>query len=226
MVASDVLNRVRVVLQDSGVRWPDSELLLFLSSAQRAVVEVRPSANTAYRKYTLADGTKQSVGSADFRVLDVVRNQNVTTDAPGRAVRYVDRDALNASDPDWHISTPTTSVRNWTDDPRDAKTFYVYPRAIGSKSCVQVLASVLPGPVAATGSTLDLSDDYMNALEAFVLYKAFSKDSEFANPQKAANHLSIFQTLMGAKPQSEVRASPQYNDKGANPDAASRAGGV
>lgn len=227
MIASDVLNRVRVVLQDSGTRWTDSELLLFLSSAQRAVVEIRPAANTILASYNLAAGTRQQLNAAHYRLLDVVRNIDRADNTKiGKAIRFVDRDALNQSDPDWHSSTPTRVVRNWTVDEREPRVFYVYPRAIDTSSTVQALVSVLPPEVTTTGQTLALEDAYMNALENYVLFKAFSKDTEFANPQKAANHLNIFQALMGVKPTSEARASANFNDKGAAPDAATLGGGV
>jgi len=225
MIASDVLNRVNIILQDtSSVRWPDAEKLLFLASAQRAVVELRPNANVTVQKYDLVDGTRQTLASGDYKLLDVIRNVDYSTSAGGKVVRFVDRDALNQSDPDWHSSTATRAVRNWTTDERDPRTFYVYPRALAGKSSIECLVSRLPGSIAAVGTTLVLNDSYMNALENYVLFKCFSKDSEFANPQKAANHLHMFQTLMGAITTVEKTNSPEYNDKGANPDAAVKGG--
>ena len=101
-VVGDVLNRASRLLQDTAkVRYTNEELLLFFNDAQREVVLHRPDANTVNFNFTCSAGSKQTLGSQDLRLVDVVRNVN------GRVVTQVDRKLLDDTLPNWHNTTAT-----------------------------------------------------------------------------------------------------------------------
>ena len=106
--AQHILSRVRNILQDNtGVRWTDGEMFDYLSDAQREIANLRPDATATHANVQLATGTEQTIPTDGLRLIKVVRNMSGTaTDATGaRAIRYVDIETLNISDPNWHDPT-------------------------------------------------------------------------------------------------------------------------
>lgn len=214
MIASDIIDRARIVLNDAdGVRWLDSEMLKWVSDGQRVIALVRPDASVVNTTLTLSAGTKQSIPSDGLRLLDVVRN----LDAVGaglRVVRHVDRDVLDTQNPTWHSETGVSIVKNYIYDNRDPKTFYVYPPAL-STSKVEIIYSKNPPDVTLIGSTIAIADIYADPLLNYVLHRAYSKDAEFAqNFQLSANYLAIFQQMLGIKTGKDAAYSPDLNSRG------------
>lgn len=228
MLASDIIDRARLVLNDTVAtyRWADSEFLKWINDGQRAIVLVRPDASVSVETLTCAAGTKQSIPATGIRLLDVTRNINADNSA-GRAVRLVDRDILDSQNPDWHSDTQADVVKNFIYDNRVPTVFYVYPPA-KSTSKVEIVISKNPTDVSATGSTLALSDIYAEPLLNYVLFRAYNKDAEFAtNAQLATNYFQVFSAMLGIKTQKDVGYSPDLNSKGGNPNpAALQTGGV
>ena len=94
VVASDILDRASIILQDStNVRFPESELLDFLNDAQREIVLHRPDANMQNADMTLVAGSKQSIPAGGLRLIDVIRN------AGGKAITQVNREVLDETLP-------------------------------------------------------------------------------------------------------------------------------
>lgn len=227
MLASDIIDRARILLQDAdSVRWTDAELIKWINDGQRAIVVVRPDASTANVTLNLTTGTKQAIPADGIRLMDVVRNILANGDG-GRVVRYVDREVLDSHDPSWHLSTASATVKQYVHDNRDPKNFYVYPpAAAGAK--LEIVYSKNPTDATTTGSTLALADIYGEPLLNYVLHRAYSKDAEYqANAVLADKYLSIFQALLGIKSRKDSAYSPDLNDRGATPNvAALQNGGV
>src|SRR6478752_8709243 len=181
MLASDVLTRVRLLLQDpDGVRWLDAEQFQWLTDGQRAIVVVRPDASAKNAEIELVAGSKQTLPDDGLRLLDVVRNVpvtavNSTTQTGGRAVRLVDREVLDSQDPSWHIRKAATVIRNYIYDGRDPTHFYVTPPAVkpdtrtGSAK-LEIVYVKLPVAVTALDDVLSLSDIYLDPLVNYVLF--------------------------------------------------------
>lgn len=230
MLASDIIDRARIVLNDAdGVRWLDAEFFKWINDGQRAITLIRPDASVTNAALTLVGGTKQSLPTnapAGLRLLDVIRNIDGSGNG-GRAIRMVDRDVLDTQNPTWHTDTAATTIKNYTYDNRDPKTFYVYPPA-SSGTKVEVIYSVNPTDVTANNSSLSVADIYADPLLNYVLHRAYSKDAEFAqNFQLSAMYLQIFQQMLGIKTAKDAAYSPDLNSKGALPNpAALQMGGV
>ena len=227
MLASDIISRARTVLSDSdGTRWSDSELLGWINDGQRAIALVRPDSSVADTAVTLIAGTKQSIPSNGLRLLDVMRNLNADGSG-GRTVRSVDRDILDTQDLNWHSSTPAQVIKNFIYDNRNPKVFYVYPPAT-TASVLEIIYSRNPTDCSVTSSALDVADIYADPLLNYVLYRAYSKDAEFAaNGQLSATYLTVFNSMLGLKTKKDASYSPDLNSKGASPSAvAIQMGGV
>lgn len=228
MLASDIIDRARVVLNDAdATRWLNDEFFKWINDGQRVIVMVRPDASVANEPVNLVAGTKQSIPGTGLRLLDVIRNVGASPgNAGGRAVRIVDREVLDTQNPNWHADTGATTIKNFIYDNRDAKNFYVYPpAAVGAR--VEIIYSKVPTNVTAISDNLSVDDIYTDALLNYVLFRAYSKDAEFAqNMQLSSSYLGIFNSMLGIKTQKDVAYSPDLNSKGAMPSPALQAGGV
>jgi len=203
-----------VVLNDAdGVRWLDAEFFKWINDAQRVIALVRPDSVVSNTALTLIAGSKQTLPVDGLRLLDVVRNISAGG-AGGRAVRHVDRDVLDTQNPFWHEETQVGIVKNYIYDNRDPKTFYVYPpAAIGVK--LEVIYSKNPTDVTALASTIAVADIYADPLLNYVLYRAYSKDAEFAqNAGLSASYLGAFNAMLGIKTSKDAAYSPDLHSKG------------
>lgn len=210
VTGQEIINKAQIVLQDqSGIRWPDTgELLGWLNDGQREVMIYKPNANVVNGAVQLSAGTKQSLPANGIQLIDVPRNMGADGNTPGRAIRIVMREVLDAQAPDWHASTPAAVTRHYMYSPLDPKHFYVYPPATGSSS-VEIVYSAVPANLAQLENAISIDDIYANVLVDYVLYRAYSKDSEnIANPARAATHQSAYLGALTGKTQSEVVVNP------------------
>ena len=225
VTAKQILDRARRIVQDeTSVRWPLAELTQWLNDALREVVLLKPSASSKNVVLDLQAGTYQPIPDEYLSLLRVVRN--VEQLAPGgvrvggRAVRLCPRDVLDAQHPDWHMPEVVpfkAEVKHYIYDEADPKTFYVYPgndgtgqvEAIMSKEPDEIVASADPEELDSYSAPIDLPAIYANAVLDYVLYRAYSKDAQYAgNAERAGIHYTQFQNSLGMKAQSEANNSP------------------
>lgn len=175
--------------------WPLDDLRAYLSEGQRAAVLLRPEVNPDTRTVQLVPGTRQSIPSDAYLLLDVVRNMGADGRTPGRVVTPSERSALDKPDPDWQkAENADDDVVNWMYDIRNRKTFYVSPpqpdpanhlEIVVAGSPPQILTeaqSILtPDAREAAGLSRDdalgIDDIYEPALICYVLHRAFAKDT-------------------------------------------------
>lgn len=212
MLASDLIAHVSTVLQDvDNERWTVPTHLAHLNAGLLEVVSQRPEAFVVHSAIPVAAGsTRQSLPAGTLRALDFTHNLGADGLTPGKAIRMVSRDTLDASRPTWHADPAATSVSHCTVDARDPLTFYVYPRQKAA-TYVAGVTSVAPVLVAAT-QLVPVSDLFANALVEFCLYKARSMDAEHAaNPQLAAAHYQLFVSLVAGKGAVDAQFGPNPN---------------
>ncbi len=212
---TDIVKRVEDVLQDSNVRWPRLELQNWLNEAYLQIVLLRPDATAKTGTFTCVSGTRQVLTTGfptAIRLLDVVRNLAATS--AKKVIRLVDRSVLDDQRPSWHAETATVDIQHFTFDPRQPKEFFVYPPATTAAQ-IEVIYTDAPGahtltaaqldPTGGSAETIKLDDIYLSALIDWILYRAFSKDSEFAaNAARANAHYQAFTAGVGAKSQSDT----------------------
>lgn len=221
--AKDVLDRAQKLIQDqTGIRWPLSELAGWLNDGAREVSIHKPSAVAGSVVLPLIAGTRQTIPAGGLQLMRVIRNLKTgSTDSDrqgARAVRVVERDVLDTQAPDWHDdgSVPFSTVaKHFIFDAQDPKAFYVYPGNDGT-GIVEALVSQAPEPISETGAELDdfavglpVPDVYANVLLDYVLYRAYSKDASFAeNLTRADAHYNAFSTSLGIKTNMESTTTP------------------
>jgi hypothetical protein len=229
MKVSDLISRARLLLNDEDLnqyRWQDSELIAWANDAQRAVAILRPDACPDTKVVALAAGTKQTIPDENFRLLDIVRNVEVGG-LPGRSVSIIERETLDRFDPYWHKAKPKAEARHFTYDERTPTVYFVYP-PVAAGTQVEAVFSKYPEKVEELDDDLGLPETYFDATLNYLLFRAYSKDTEFtSNPQIAGAYLAAFNNMMGIKTLKANAFSPVMNRKGDVPNAgAAQMGGV
>lgn len=219
--AKDVLLRARITLNDAAsVRWTLPELLNYLNDGLREIALQKPSATAITAVIDLAQGCRQSIPSSYHALLQVVRN-DVRTGGPaspsgGAAITPIARETIDTMIPGWHSSATlpfTAKVTHVLDEILDQRTFYVIPGNDGTGAVLAVV-SAYPASISTPtnpldideySATVDLKDIYQNALLDYILYRAFSKDTDLATSgQRATAHFGLFQGALGIKKQAEM----------------------
>jgi hypothetical protein len=221
---SILLRASRTLIDNAFTRWTVSELVDYLNDGQREVVKVRPDATSTTTSVALTPGFKQSLPAGGTKLLDVIKNSA----GRNRAVRMVNRDLLDAQVPGWYGEAATLDIQHFMYDPREPKVFYVYPPA-ASGAALDIIYSALPvdvplipedAPFSSVAGEISISDLYANALQDYVLFRAYSKDSEEASVTRAAAHYSAFTSALTAEMQATVGFQP--NPRGAPNKAGAR----
>lgn len=216
ITAQSIIRRAVETLQDTtSVRWPVNELVRYLNDGQREIVLYRPDSMVTNATITCAAGTKQALPANGAKLVEVIRNAAATS--AKKSVRMINREILDAQTPGWHNITGSVDILHFMYDPRDPKTFYVYPPATSSAQ-LDIVYAAYPTDItepadgalytAVTGN-ISLPDIYSNALLEFVLYRAFMKDSEYAgNAQRAQAHYAAFNNALGNEIKATVAVAP------------------
>lgn len=208
ITVSSVLSRCAVLLQDpTNIRWPQSELLDWLNDGQREIALYKPNAFVKNQSTLLTAGTKQSLPADGVSLVDVVRNMGTSGTTPGSAIRAVAREILDSQTPDWHSAAQSTAVKHFVYSVLDPKNYYVFPPSNGTGR-VEIIYVAAPSD-ATLVSTITLDDIFVTALVNYILYRAYSKDAEFAaNAGAASSYLQAFQGLLAGKTGAETGSNP------------------
>lgn len=210
VLASEIITTVRAQLVDTDVvqRWSDEDLLRYITDAQRAIAAIVPAAANRISSVKLVDGTRQSLPSDGQTLLSVVRNMGAAGATPGRAVRMVQRDLMDANNPDWHADTATSVVKSAMFDPQDQLHYFVHPPVTGDVY-VEINYAIIPPAVTATGDSLTVADIYRTPVVDYTLYRAHQKDSDFAAGQSiAAGYLQSVMSFLTGRTQAELSDNP------------------
>lgn len=215
LTAAVTIDKAEIILQDTtNVRWAASELLGWFNDGQREIVIARPDAYVQTVSHPLVAGTRQTIPSAGHQLVKVTRNMGANGTTPGRAVRMVPEEMLNASTPDWHAATPAAVTLHYTFDIRQPRNFYVFPPAIAANT-VELVYSASPPPLAAATDVQLIDDVYANVLLDYVLYRAYSKDAEStANAARATTHRQMFESALGVKTKTDADTAPPSEVRG------------
>lgn len=232
VLASDVISRAQTVVQDiTGVRWPFSELLQWLNDGQREVALYKPSATAQNVALMLQQGTLQNIGAGGLALLRVVRNLKTPVTNPRvgtRACRIVDREVLDSQHPSWHdpdVFAYQKEVKHFCFDESDPTNFYVFPGNTGTGAVEAVISRSPADMVLASGAdannitsyrlAIQVPDIYANCLLDYVLFRAYSKDADYAgNAERSAGHYVMFTTALGVKTQNELEVNPNTGQRG------------
>lgn len=218
ITAQSIIDKASTLLLDtSNVRWSRAELLGWLNDGQRQIVTMAPSATNKVATMKLVAGTRQNIPSDGWTLLNVIRYMGTDGTRPGRAVRVTSQQLLDSYNPNWHSSTPSVVPQSYVFDQQDMTAFYVYPPNTGN-GYVQLNYSPEPADLTSESQPIVVRDIFQTALLDYILYRACSKDAEYApGLQLAAGYLQTFNLAMGVKQDAEVKNSPNQSLQPRNP---------
>jgi len=208
IIASTIIDRASKQLLDiTNVRWARADLLDWLSVGQRLITVMQPNSTNTITTIKLASGTRQSLPADGWTLLDVLRNMGTDGATPGRAVRVISRKLLDAFKPTWHSDTKSATVQNYLFDPQDQTAFFVYPPSNGT-NYIEINYSAIPAPLTSESTALSVPDAYEEPLVHYVMFRALSKNAEWAGSPQADMYLNLFNGVMGAKLSAEQANNP------------------
>jgi hypothetical protein len=232
--AQDILKSVGDILLDADyVHWTLPELCGWLNYGLDAITLQKPSASAVTVNVPLVRGPLQTLPANYVSILRPVRNvPGANADRnPRKRISVVSEQSLSQYNPSWddeHSVPYTQQAKHFIFDEANPKAFYVYPGNDGTGVLEMVLCAV-PAKIAPTGDAnklesytaqLPLDETYHDALIDYVLYRAYSKDSQYAGAaQRAALHYQQFANSLGIKLSVEANTSP--NTRTGVPQAAS-----
>lgn len=219
----NVIDEVRFTIHDETAatyRWTDVELIDYVNAAGRQIVSIVPEANLVSAILTFTNTiAKQSLPVGGIKFVKVLNNVSVTDALTIEgAVRQVEKDVLDSYDPDWEHDTTIKTLagsenffEHFMHDPRDKKAFYMYPPA-SAAAYAKVQYSAIPTAVSAVGNTIPLADEYLEAYNTYVTYRALTKESRDTIPDQYRQELwNNFLFALGQKLRGDARVSPEQS---------------
>lgn len=204
MKASAILTRAsRKLIDETGITWPETELLDDLNAAQRDVVSLKPEAGTTSEMVQTVGGARQKLPDKAQYLVDVLANKD------GHAITRVDRGMMDRFSPGWQGESADNRAQHYLFDDRDPSTFYLYPpRPIESPEEVEAVFVATPEPVADAEDPISLSDGYAEALFYGVMARALAKDTGAADYQKSLQYQQLMQGVLMGKIESKMMMHP------------------
>jgi hypothetical protein len=215
--AQYLVKQCQVNISDlAGVRFPASELIVYLNDGQRSLVAIRPEASASTSTFVPVAGARQQLPSTSAVLIDIPRN----TAGNKKAITKVSVEDLDSFNLDWRSMTGVTEILHFAFDLREPRFFDIYPPAAASGASIEVKSSVYPTDVGApTGDgkafgtvtgNISVDDQWAFALFNYMMSRAYSKDVDFGgNPDLATAYAGTFANLLGVQQQSSQSVSPE-----------------
>lgn len=235
-----VVWRLSVLLGDTDPqfgRWPEDELLAWLQEAEGVLFKFLPSAGSRLDGFKLEPGTRQSIALIQpgrlkpgtgitptmpvlgDTLLGAVRNLGEDGLTPGRAIRTIDRDAIDGVDPMWHTRTGPF-VTGLVYDPSTPRDFYVTPGVpAGASRWIEIAYTAQPpayptanpgayGKNGSASGTIGVRDEHVSDLIDYAMARAHQKDAKHADEGLMVMHTQRFLASLNAKVLAETGTNP------------------
>ncbi len=190
LLASELFASCNFELQDPGyVRWTQDELADYLTGAIAQVAALKPTLFTSFVQLPLAAGVVQTVPAEYSELVDITHNLN-SDGTPGEPInpgsfsvaRALGRSSCTPAYGDGYV------VRSYTVHPDNDTVFYVDPPVPGGGTrAVQALVRLAPRPVTVGTDAVIMANTtpelYREALKDWMLYRAFSKETESSDSE-------------------------------------------
>lgn len=192
------------LLDDSGVRWAEPELLTDLNAAQRDVVSVKPDAGATTEWLSLDPGSAQTLPDGAMALLSVDDSDG------GGSVTEVSRPLMDRAVPGWHDHPGSKTCEHWMFDGRDPLRFHLYPpRPADEPGEIRATYILTPAPVAKAEDPLTLSSSYAEAIFYGVMARALAKSTAQGDYQKSLQYQQTMQDLLMGRIEARRMLNPR-----------------
>jgi hypothetical protein len=210
-----IIDYCNAVVNDDGTKW-GSSWLPFVNSGQLLIADIFPAATARTQAVQLAVGVEQSAPVGSLRFLGLGCNMGDDGATPGDVITLCEEEFLSGFNPSWMAATPSATIENYMFDENEPTSFRVYPPAAASV-WANVRYSAVPSDCVSESDLLTVGDKYAAPLAEWCLYLALSAETDAADPNKAASHLSTFFNLLGIKKENRVMYSPNVRERAGHP---------
>lgn len=214
ITAQNIFDRVGLIVnENTPVRWLAAEMLKWLNDGQRVICVLKHDACSITEAIKQVRGTKQTLPSGSFQLLDIPRNMGTAGTSPGNAVRLIERRILDDEIPNWHGDTESDITERYVYEPEiSPKVYYIYPPSTGN-NYLEICHVKTPTDLVNTTDAISLDDIYEPALLAYILFRIFSKDADFViNASRAQQYFSEFLMLIGRMDIIEASKNPNLQE--------------
>lgn len=225
ITVQSIIQRVVVELNDeTSTRWTVPELVRYFNDGQRDIASNRPDIFLKRVKHQLTAGARQTIPQDGSKVISILAN----SEGSKGAISLVSSALLDAQARNWRSGAGSDDIQHYTYDPREPTVFEVYPPAL-STAKVELEYSALPVDVAeppegslytAVTGTFGMGDLFANAMQNYILFRCYSKDTEFSvTPQRAQFFYQAYGSDLGIELRGTVATAPNTR-KSATPSPA------
>lgn len=185
-----VIDRCKTTLQEvtsDGTRWSNNELVDWAGEFYQFASSMNPGEFSDMREFQCVAGTKQDAPGDMVQVLDIIRNLEGSK-AP---IIASTKNVLDSTRRGWHGEVPTNSQEVFILDERYPRQFYVWPPA-SAGSLIEIAGVVIPekhslADYSGGVAVIKCSDRLVPPMVDYVLFRAYSKDADFAGNANRAN---------------------------------------
>ena len=189
---ADVIVDVRESVSDTSipVRYSDSFILRKINQTVQRAVVLRPDLFCDVHVLTCVAGSLQSAPVDSVRIMDVIANST------GRAVKEINQEVLDLTQPTWE-GLPAGPANDWMRYPRDPNRFYVYPAAVAGDT-LTILYAKTPATLTLASANIPLTLAYQPAIVDGTIWLLESIDAEHVESGRAKMFQDSFNGLMTA----------------------------
>lgn len=202
---------------DSGnYSWDDTEALLWVNDAGRAIVNALHKAGATSAQATIVNASSRQTISGmgltrGIAILDVICNVSGST--RGAPVRKTSRAWLDDEVPGWHGTAGTPEY--WIgDEQRDPTAIYIYPQPASGTNKLEIIYAAPPADLTALSQTWGLDDIYAEAAQFYILASMFGKDiTKLKSAQYSLQYRQLFYQSLGLRDKSLMTDAQVGNAK-------------
>ena len=217
MIASEIIQSVSRDLDDQYpgdefTRWTEAELLEYLNDGEGVIVFFKPQAYQSDIVFKLSAGSRQTLPSNVLEYIRPIMNMGPTGIHEGDSIYPIEGGVMDNAVPGWRSSSKSAQTVHIVFDRVDRKSFDVYPPSNGL-GYIKIVCSLLPTRLTSTAQDINLSDEYVQPLKAFMLFRAHYQDSKSSGQslQRSMESWQFFLELLGRKDIVEAKTPPKVS---------------
>jgi hypothetical protein len=208
ILVQSILDSARDTLNDDAkTRYTDAKALQYFNDGMHEFAIIRPDLFTQIGDIPCTAGTvDQALPAGGMFVIDIYAIKN------GPAINLAEIDSLRTFRPTWRTDA-AGPAQNWARYPQDPSKqanarFLIYPQAPENQTLTGEFpiapARVLIASIAT--ALLPIDDPYQVPLQAYIVFRAESKDDEHVVSERAMAFRKVFETLITVAAQTEQTA--------------------
>lgn len=171
MIVQDIINIVREQTRDiTGVTWADADIMQYINEGVKNTIQRAPQANSKKEDVPVVAGVDQALPDEAVFLINIISN------ASGGTVYRADVQAKDTFSPNWKNDRAKTYPIEWMTRSEPTK-FMLWP-PLKADSTVLAEYSFYPLDVSDPADLISVTNEYLEPVRLWALYRTFSRDAE------------------------------------------------